>query len=260
MRTIIALALFCGSCMAQSGAPVQFQQVFNGVSVATNSAPLQNSGQATHILVIGLRNAPSQTCVAASSGLLASIQASGDQSNPPTNWFTPPAQSAVLPLPNAAGSQYVKTEEVRATGSYSWIRATVSGFDTTNCVADGFYFGSQQAVSLSQPVVALSFNPATSGNTSLIANSGANTQGRVFLVGAVIYNVTAGQTLKFTAGNGGTVILQLTSMPANFLYTLPLLQTGGLVGSYGSFNAGTDLVVNLSANTEVGITLIYMVQ
>lgn len=163
-----------------------------------------------------------------------------------------------MPVQNASGSVYVRTKEVRTTGSYPWIRATVSGFDTTNCVADGFYFGSQQSVNLGQQISGLSANPATSGNTVILPNSGAGIQGGVSLMGIVVYNVTAGQTLKITSG--ATTVLQLTNMPAGFTYAWPLIQSGGTLGAYAAFPAGSDVVANLSASTEVSITIIYAIQ
>lgn len=256
-KRLLLLLLMAAACSGQ--APVQYQQVFNGVSAATNSNPVQNIGQSTHTLVVGLRNSPGHTCVAASTALLSSIQASGDQTSTPTNWFTPPSSISTMPVPNASGSVYVKTKEVRTTGSYPWVRATVGGFDTTNCVADGFYFGSQQAVHLAQQINGSSANPSTAGNTVLLTNSGSDIQGNVLLMGLVVYNVTAGQTLKIPNGGGGN-ILQLTSMPAGFTYTWPVLQNGGTIGGYAAFPAGSDIVANLSASTEVSITIIYAIE
>lgn len=206
-------------------------------------------GATTHTITAGIRNAPSKTC--STTLLIARLQVSEDN----VNWFVPNGNVSQTAATLILGTGYVYQTQSRLNGSYPYIRVLLNSFDTTNCVADVFYFGNKSNTTFNTQNFSSApqtFN--TTGDHNLVSN---NTGNQICLRGLILWNVTTAQTVKLTDGSAGSTILgPWTSLPAGTSIILPQILDQS--SSYGCTSAGTNnLVINLSANTEVDVTAFF---
>lgn len=249
MRILLTLLLLAASAFAQED-DVCTQQVATGLTAATNISNINkcNFGQSFNVLITTLRNAPSQTCIVPT--IVSTLQASVDG----ISYFVVP-NIALFTNAKASDATVTSAREARWTGAYPFMRVITAGFDTTNCVADVYYFGAKlvwpsQVFSTTAPLFT-----AAAGDTVLVANTGASLKGTVCVKGLYAYNQTAAQTLKITAGPAGATMLRWTAMPAGFNVVLPVLADGSVYGCTGL----NDLVVNLANATEVDMLVLWEV-
>lgn len=224
-----------------------YQQVATGLTAPAivPAGGVNNIGQYYHQFTVYLRNAPSKVCAVASPITAAPLFAN-DQAG--ANFFYP---SYVGTATGGAGlgPTYSASKEYRFIGAYPYIKFQVLSFDTVNCVADVVYTGtiSGQGLLGLYGATYKFFNTSTGGDNVVL--TGANTN--INIKSLQLYNVTAGQTV-ILKDSTGVVIFKWTSLPAGASIVWSYVDLGQAGTTFGS-----NLVLNLSAATEVSIGFTY---
>lgn len=202
-------------------------------------------GQATHITTAGIRNNGGNTCT--SPLLSLSLQVSEDN----VTYFIPNGNNVDV-SPGVVSGSYVSMRQYRLNGSYPYVRASVGGFDNTNCVVDVFYFGNKVAIPFTASNTNSTFFSANTSGDHLVLNVAVP----VCIRGIILWNVTAAQTITLKYGTANAISFgPFTSIPAGTLLNFPQVPDPG--SAYFCTSVASGVTLTLGANTEVDGILYY---
>lgn len=144
-RLVIILSLVCGSLWGQSGSAgtsVYSAQLYTNSNATGVSITVPNIGQIGHQVFIVLSNAPAKTCLASTAALGGQLEFSYNTSN----WF-----AFGSPTNNPAEPNLFQT--YFGNGVYPFVRFNLTSFDTTNCIANGYYTGTSNSAALGSSTI-----------------------------------------------------------------------------------------------------------